>query len=59
MDAVLKKGVTLLVLVFIGWYVFTNPSGAATSAKGISGAVWSGLQNLFAAVTSFLNALFS
>ncbi|MGI9156845.1 MAG: hypothetical protein ACR2FG_09445 [Marmoricola sp.] len=59
MDAVLKKGVILLVVVFVGWYVFTNPSGAATSAKGISSAVWSGLQSLFGAVTSFLNALFA
>lgn len=59
MDAVLKKGVTLLVVVFVCWYVFTNPGGAATSARDISAVIWTALQSLFTAITSFLDALFS
>ena len=44
MEATLKKGVGLLLLVFIGYYLFTDPNGAAGAAKDVFGAVWDGLQ---------------
>lgn len=59
MDAVLKKGVVLLVLVFVGFYLFTDPNGLATFARDASAAIWSGLETLFEAIIRFLNALFS
>ena len=59
MDAVLKKGVVLLVVVFVGYYLFTDPNGAAGSAKDTSSAIWSGLVTLFSAIIRFLNALFA
>lgn len=59
MDAALKKGVVLLVLVFVGFYMFTDPSGLAVFAKEASTALWDGLEKLFTAVISFLNTMFS
>ncbi len=59
MDATLKKGVGLLLLVFVGYYLFTDPNGAAGAAKDVFGAVWNGLQDLFAAMIRFLDALFA
>ena len=59
MEATLKKGVGLLLLVFIGYYLVTDPNGAAGAAKDLCGAVWDGLQTLFAAMIDFLNALFA
>ena len=59
MEATLKKGVGLLLLIFVGYYLFTDPNGAAGAAKDLFGAVWDGLQTLFAAMIDFLNALFA
>lgn len=59
MDAALKKGAVLLVLVFVGFYLFTDPSGLAATAKDVSLAAWTGLHHLFAALIRFLNALFA
>ena len=59
MEATLKKGVGLLLLVFIGYYLVTDPSGAAGAAKDVFGAVWDALKSLFAAMINFLNALFA
>ncbi len=59
MDATLKKGVGLVLLIFVGYYLFTDPSGAASSFKDVFGAVWEGLKNLFVAMIDFLNALFA
>ena len=59
MDAVLKKGVLLLVLVFVGFYLFTDPTGLATFAKEASTAIWTALVKLFNAIIDFLNVLFS
>ncbi|RLV51065.1 hypothetical protein D9V37_03860 [Nocardioides mangrovicus] len=59
MDAALKKGALLLVIVFVGYYMFTNPAGAAATSKNIADHVWTGLVNLFSALISFLNAVFA
>ena len=37
MEATLKKGVGLLLLVFIGYYLVTDPNGAAGAAKDVFG----------------------
>lgn len=59
MSVAAKKGVILLVVVFVGFYLFTDPNGFAVVAKQGGGAVWSGLTKLFAAIISFLNAMFA
>jgi hypothetical protein len=52
----LKKVLPLLLVVFIGFYMFTDPTGLAQNAKDGSAALWDGLTNLFNAVIDFINA---
>ncbi|MCW2757196.1 MAG: hypothetical protein JWO46_942 [Nocardioidaceae bacterium] len=59
MDVALKKGAVLLFVVFVGYYMFTDPSGLATFAKEGSSALWDALQQLFTALISFLDTMFS
>jgi len=44
---------------YFGYYLVTDPNGAAGAAKDVLGSVWDGLQNLFAAMINFINALFA
>ncbi len=55
----LKKVVPLLLVVFIGYYMFTDPNGLAELAKDGGTAVWDGLTQLFTAVIDFLDAILS
>ena len=57
MDGVLKKGAALLVVLFLGFYLFTDPNGAATMAQDLTKAVWGLLVSLFEAVIEFIGAL--
>ena len=59
MVGVLKKGLGLIVVVFIGWYLFTDPSGLAAMSKEIGTWIWDMLVQLFEALTRFLTQLFS
>ena len=57
MTGVLKKGVLALVVVFIGFYMFTDPSGLAQTTKDGVGALWKALTSLFGALIDFINAV--
>jgi hypothetical protein len=57
MAGVLKKGMVLLVVVFIGFYMFTDPSGLAPTTKDGAGALWEALTSLFGALIDFINAV--
>lgn len=57
MTGTLKKGVGLLVVVFIVFYMFTDPNGLATLAKEGSSKGWDGLQQLFSGIITFVNAI--
>jgi len=57
MTGVLKKGVLALVVVFIGFYMFTDPNGLAQTSKEGAGALWQALTSLFGALIDFLNAI--
>ena len=46
----------LLLVVFVVYYMFNDPSGLAQNAKDGGAALWDGLTNLFAAVIDFINA---
>jgi hypothetical protein len=59
MTGVLKKGLGLVVVVFIVWYMFTDPNGLAQLSKEIGTWVWDTLVALFQALTRFLTAIFS
>ena len=57
MAGALKKVLPLLLIVFVGYYMFNDPNGLAETAKDGSAALWDGLTNLFGAVIDFLNAI--
>lgn len=56
MDA--KKGVLLVVVVFLGFYMFTDPRGLADLATSGAGEGWALATNFFEATIRFLNELF-
>ena len=53
----LKKVVGLLLLVFLGFYMFTDPSGLASLAKEGGSALWDLTQQLFGAIIRFIDAM--
>jgi hypothetical protein len=57
MTGTLRKGLTLLVLVFVIFYMFTDPSGLAEVAKQGGSKGWTLLTDLFNAVIQFLDDL--
>ena len=57
MSAVMKKGLLLLVVVFIGYYMFHDPNGLADDTRTAAGALWDGVGNLFAALLDFIDAI--
>ena len=57
MAGALKKVLPLLLVVFVLYYMFNDPSGLAQNAKDGGAALWDGLTNLFAAVIDFINAV--
>jgi hypothetical protein len=57
MTGVLKKGMVALVVVFIGFYMFTEPNGLAQTSKDGAGALWDALTTLFGALIDFLDAI--
>lgn len=56
MDA--KKLVLLVVVVFLGFYMFQDPSGLADLAGAAAREGWSLTAQLFEATIRFLNELF-
>jgi hypothetical protein len=57
MDGVLKKGVGLLVILFLGFWLVQDPNGFATSAKSTGASIWDLLAKLFDASISFIKSL--
>ena len=55
----MKKVVGLLLVVFLLFYMFTDPGGLATLAKDGGASLWDLMQQLFAAIIRFLNAMTS
>jgi hypothetical protein len=46
----------VLVVVFIGFYMFTDPNGLAQTTKDGAGALWEALTTLFGALIDFINS---
>jgi hypothetical protein len=59
MTGVLKKGIGLVVVLFVVWYLFTDPAGLASLSKEIGTWVWDMLVQLFQALNRFLTTIFS
>ena len=55
MDA--KKALVLLVVVFLGFWMFSDPNGLADAASSAAATSWSLLLQLFDAVINFVDAL--
>ncbi len=52
-----KKAFMALVVVFLGFWMFTDPSGLAEAARSGASQVWSLAEQLFQAVIRFFGAL--
>jgi len=52
-----KKVIGLVLVVFLGFWLFTDPHGLATTAKTAGGAGWDGLSQLFTKVIDFIGDL--
>ena len=57
MDGALKKGVGLLVILFLGFWLVQDPSGFAESAKTTGSAIWDLLTKLFDSFIAFIKSL--
>jgi hypothetical protein len=57
MAGTLKKGMVLLVVVFVGYYMFSDPNGLAQTTKDGGAALWKALTSLFGALIDFINAI--
>ena len=53
----LKKVVIALVVVFLGFWMFTDPDGLAEAAKAGADEGWTLAQQLFTAIIDFVGAL--
>ena len=59
MTGVLKKGLGLVAVLFLLWYVYTSPAAAAHTFRDIGAWMWDALVQLFQAIIRFLTAIFS
>lgn len=53
----MSKVVTILVVVFLGFWMFTDPSGLAQVAQSSGSTVWGAATQLFGALIDFIGAL--
>ena len=59
MDGALKKGVGLLVILFLGFWLVQDPNGLANSAQNAASAIWNVLSTLFNSLREFFNSIAS
>jgi hypothetical protein len=53
----MKKLVIVVVVVFLGFWLFTDPDGLAGATSGSANAIWGGAQQLFSSVIEFIGEL--
>jgi hypothetical protein len=52
-----KKALLAVVVVFLGFWMFTDPGGLASAAKASGSQTWELAEDLFRAVIRFFGAL--
>jgi hypothetical protein len=52
-----KKAMLAVVVVFLGFWMFTDPSGLADAARSAASQTWSLAEQLFSAIIRFFGAL--
>ncbi|MBM9460388.1 hypothetical protein JK386_10780 [Nocardioides sp. zg-536] len=52
-----KKLIGVVAIVFLGFWMFTDPSGLATTAKTVGGGAWALATQLFTGIIDFVGAL--
>lgn len=52
-----KKVIGVVLVVFLGFWLFTDPHGLAATGKNVGGAAWVGLSALFTHVIDFIGDL--
>jgi hypothetical protein len=52
-----KKLVLALVVLFIGFWLFTDPHGLAHATSSSAGQTWNASEQMFRALITFLHAL--
>jgi hypothetical protein len=57
MTGALKKGVVLLVILFLGFWLVQDPNGFAESARQTGQAIWDLLVKLFDGVITFFKSI--
>ncbi len=57
MDGALKKGVVLLVILFLGLWLVQDPNGFAQSAQDTIGTIRDLLIQIFDAIISFIKSI--
>ena len=57
MDGALKKGVGLLVILFIGFWLVQDPNGLANSLENAGSTVWDVLSTLFTSLREFFSSM--
>ncbi|MFT4082073.1 MAG: hypothetical protein QM638_05765 [Nocardioides sp.] len=53
----MKKVIIAVLVVFLGFWLFTDPHGLATTAKSAGGAGWDGATQMFTKVIDFIGDL--
>ena len=59
MDGALKKGVGLLVILFLGFWLVQDPNGLANSAQNAGSTIWDVLSTLFTSLREFFQSITS
>ena len=52
-----KKALLAVVVVFLGFWMFTDPGGLASAAKAAGAQTWELTEDLFSAVIRFFGEL--
>jgi hypothetical protein len=57
MDGALKKGVGLLVILFLGFWLVQDPNGLANSVQNAGNAIWDVLSTLSSSLREFFQSI--
>lgn len=53
----MKKLVLAVLVVFLGFWLFTDPNGLAATSKAVGSGAWQASESMFQAVIDFVGAL--